>query len=91
MDKLALVAYLSLFGADAASTHAALAQGPQAGHEVMLTQSGPINDVIIMGEAAAFYWVTHRIERPWLRWTVSLSIASLHGLGAAHNIREMRK
>jgi hypothetical protein len=89
MNHLAFVAYLSLFGADAVTTHQAL-RLPGA-HELYLTQSPLTNDALLTAQAGALWWATSRIKRPALRWTIRLSIAGLHGYAAVHNRQEITR
>lgn len=88
MTELALAAYLALFSADAVTTHVALSQGA---YELYLSQSPAVNDLIIAGQAGLLYWSTSKIKRPAIRWTIRLSIASLHGYAAVHNARQLHK
>lgn len=88
MNAIALAAYLALFGADAATTHQAIARG---GHEMFLTQSSALNDVLMAGQASALWWATGKIHRPALRWTLRLAIAGAHGAAAAHNLQTLRR
>jgi hypothetical protein len=89
MDHLALVLYLTLFGADGASTHVALAR-PNA-HELFLTQRPSINDALIAGQAAGLYALTARIQNPRVRWTVRLVVAGVHGAAALYNVRQLHE
>lgn len=88
MNGLLLAGYLSLFAADASTTHIALNRGA---HELLLTQSPSVNDGLTAAEAGSLWWATARIQRRWLRWTVRLSIAGVHGAVAAHNMSVIRR
>jgi hypothetical protein len=89
VQDLALAIYLSLFTADAATTHRAL--GRPGVREVFLTQSPLTNDALIAGQAIGLYAATARIQRPALKWTVRLAIAGVHGSAAIYNARQLRK
>lgn len=85
MNALAVAVYVGCFAADGTSTHVALTQ--YHARERLLTASPVANDAIIGGQAAAVWIVTRRIDRPWLRWTVRLSVAGVHGAAAVMNTR----
>lgn len=89
MNALALAAYLTLCGSDAATTHTALSM--PGSHELILTQSPYVNDGLILGSSWGVWRITRDIKNPWLKWSARFAVASIHGAMAAHNIKEMRK
>lgn len=88
MNGLLLAGYIALFASDGATTHIALNRGA---HELLLTQSPSVNDGLLAAEAGSLWWATAKIQRPWLRWTVRLSIAGVHGAVAAHNMSVIKR
>jgi hypothetical protein len=90
MKTLLFVGYISTFGADAASTHAALAAG---GREMMLTQSPWANDAILAGMASGSWPVISALSKRHPRWAfvMGASIASLHTWAAIHNVQAARR
>jgi hypothetical protein len=89
MKALILIAWIGGCGADAASTHYALARG---GHEAVLTQNRYVNTAII-GSAAAVgaYGSTRWAKRhPRAAALLSVGVAGLRIGIAARNVRAVR-
>lgn len=89
MNALALAAYLTLCGADAATTHIGLSM--PGSRELVLSQSPLVNDGLIGVSSWAVWRVTRDVKNPWLKWSARFAIGSIHGVMAVHNIREIRK
>jgi hypothetical protein len=86
MKALMLAAWLSGCGADGVSTAVALYHGA---HEVILTQSTPVNTAIIGAEASIGVWDLNRLYRRHPKLAVGLGVAAGVGrsLIAVHNVR----
>lgn len=91
MNELALAAYLTLFSADASTTHYAFAQFPGQVHELFMTQNPTVNDAIVAAQATGLLWATKDIKRPWVKWTIRFGVAGIHGYAAVHNLQQIRK
>lgn len=85
MKGIALGVYLACFAGDARTT--TIAMRDYGAREIWLTQSPTVNTAIVAGQAGALWIATEHVQRPWLRWTVRLSVAAIHGAAAVHNAR----
>lgn len=89
--RVALTVFLAGCGADATSTHLALATGRV--HEVVLTQNPWVDDGLVAGEAALGAWAFERRLRsrhPRLATTLELSLGAFRFGLAVRNVRQGR-
>ena len=89
MKTLMFLAWLGGTTGDAASTHYALLHGA---HELILTQSPVVNDVIVGSQAAGGMILLARLHRthPKTAVAVGLLAGSFRAYVAVHNLQAIR-
>jgi len=91
MNEVLLSVYLSCFAMDGSTTHIAFAKYSGQVREVFMTQNPWVNDGLVAAQSAGLLWATKNMKNGWIKWSVRLGVAGVHGWAATHNIRETRK
>ena len=84
--KTILLALLLSHGADAASSHVAMARG---GHELVLTQNSGVNAALLAGTAVTSALAFKELRKSHPRWAWGLIVAdvAVHSVATAYNAR----